>query len=54
MVTATVQYLLQQGHAPGQIVVLTPYLGQLWALRDAIMKLDQEARPTPLLINPKS
>lgn len=36
MAVATVKYLLQQGYAPGQLVVLTPYLGQLLEIHRAM------------------
>lgn len=36
MVAKTVVYLLQQGYAPSEIVVLTPYLGQLVLLREKV------------------
>jgi superfamily I DNA and/or RNA helicase len=36
MAVSTVKYLLQQGYAPGQLVVLTPYLGQLLELHRAM------------------
>ena len=36
MVTAIVRYLVQQGYKPSQLVVLTPYLGQLQELRTAL------------------
>ncbi|KAG8221421.1 P-loop containing nucleoside triphosphate hydrolase protein [Butyriboletus roseoflavus] len=38
MVMKIVHYLLQQGYRSENIVLLTPYLGQLSALRDAIKK----------------
>jgi hypothetical protein len=38
MAAATVRYLIQQGYNPDQIVVLTPYLGQLLEIRREIMK----------------
>ncbi len=38
MVVATVRYLLQQGYRPSDLVVLTPYLGQLLKLQDALSK----------------
>ncbi|EGD73577.1 hypothetical protein PTSG_05285 [Salpingoeca rosetta] len=36
MVRATVRYLIQQQYDPSEIVVLTPYLGQLLELRTAL------------------
>ncbi|KAG1673298.1 hypothetical protein FOA52_002578 [Chlamydomonas sp. UWO 241] len=36
MTLATVKYLLQQGYQPTQLVVLTPYLGQLMELTKAM------------------
>lgn len=38
MVIKTVHYLIQQGYGSDNIVILTPYLGQLTALRDALKK----------------
>ncbi|GFH25752.1 NFX1-type zinc finger-containing protein 1 [Haematococcus lacustris] len=38
MVRAVVTYLLQQGYAKEQLVVLTPYLGQLLELKQALAK----------------
>jgi superfamily I DNA and/or RNA helicase len=38
MVINTVQYFLQQFYQPSEIVILTPYLGQLVAIRDALAK----------------
>jgi hypothetical protein len=43
MAVAIVNYLLQQGYAPNQMVILTPYLGQLMELqrllRDAALSV---------------
>jgi hypothetical protein len=36
LVVATVKYLLQQGYSPDDMVVLTPYLGQLTELRSQL------------------
>ena len=38
MVAATVRYVLQQGYQPSDLVVLTPYLGQLLKLQEALLK----------------
>ncbi|KAG8459015.1 hypothetical protein KFE25_006560 [Diacronema lutheri] len=38
LVCAIVEYLLRQGYAPSQLVVLTPYLGQLMILRAALSR----------------
>ena len=38
MVLKVLRYLGQQGYHTGQIVILTPYLGQLRALQDALKK----------------
>ncbi len=38
MVRQVVRYLLQQGYAPGQLVVLTPYLGQLVEIQRELAK----------------
>ncbi|KAH0828787.1 P-loop containing nucleoside triphosphate hydrolase protein [Lanmaoa asiatica] len=38
MVMKIVHYLIQQGYRSENIVILTPYLGQLTALRDALKK----------------
>jgi len=37
MVVAPIRYLLQQGYTPSDLVVLTPYLGQLLKLQDALV-----------------
>ena len=39
MVVCTTWYLVQQGYKSDQIVILTPYLGQLAAIRKAIKRL---------------
>lgn len=36
MVVKIVKYLKQQGYSLGEITVLTPYLGQLTGLREAL------------------
>lgn len=37
LVSGLVRYLLKQGYtSPGDITVLTPYLGQLFLLRDVV------------------
>lgn len=41
MVRAVVRYLLQQGYGPGQVVVLTPYLGQLLELQKGLSETTQ-------------
>jgi hypothetical protein len=38
---AIVKYLLQQGYQPGQLVLLTPYLGQLLELQRELSKVVQ-------------
>ncbi|PNH08303.1 NFX1-type zinc finger-containing protein 1 [Tetrabaena socialis] len=38
LVRETVRYLLRQGYAPGQLVVLTPYLGQLLEVQRELSK----------------
>lgn len=38
MILKIVRYLGQQGYGTNRIVVLTPYLGQLRALRDVLKK----------------
>lgn len=38
MAISTVRYLLQQGYKPEDIVVLTPYLGQLVEIRRNLQK----------------
>lgn len=38
---AVVKYLLQQGYQPGQLVLLTPYLGQLLELQRELSKVVQ-------------
>ncbi|KAK4141737.1 helicase required for RNAi-mediated heterochromatin assembly 1 [Dichotomopilus funicola] len=38
MVLRTVRYLFQQGYAPDEVVLLTPYLGQVRVLRDLLVK----------------
>ncbi|KAJ3374512.1 hypothetical protein GGF31_007290 [Allomyces arbusculus] len=38
MIVALVQYMLRQGYAPNQLVVLTPYVGQLIQIRAALEK----------------
>ncbi|KAL7522946.1 hypothetical protein ACHAWX_007679 [Stephanocyclus meneghinianus] len=38
IVVQTVQYILKQGCSPNDIVVLTPYLGQMLKLQDALAK----------------
>jgi hypothetical protein len=43
MVTGVVQYLLQQGYSSNSIVVLTPYLGQLVALRKSLQDVKLHA-----------
>ncbi|KAJ7583678.1 P-loop containing nucleoside triphosphate hydrolase protein [Mycena floridula] len=40
MVLKTVRYLAQQGYGTDDMVVLTPYLGQLRALREALKSFD--------------
>ena len=42
MTVALVNYLLQQGYQPGQLVVLTPYLGQLLELHKALRSSKQK------------
>jgi superfamily I DNA and/or RNA helicase len=37
-----VKYMLHQGYKPSQLVVLTPYLGQLQELRSALKKDKKE------------
>lgn len=44
MVVETVIYLLQQGYATDDIVVLTPYLGQLFRLHELFSKCQLKAR----------
>ena len=39
MAACTVRYLLQQGYAPGQLVVLTPYLGQLLEVQSQLSRV---------------
>ena len=39
MIIAIARYLLQQGYQPSDLVILTPYLGQLAAFRDAFARL---------------
>ena len=36
MVTNVVRYLIKQGYSPGQLVVLTPYLGQVRTLTEKL------------------
>jgi SpoVK/Ycf46/Vps4 family AAA+-type ATPase len=38
LVLSILKYLLQQGYVESDIVILTPYLGQLMLIRDALMK----------------
>jgi hypothetical protein len=38
MILKIVRYLGQQGYGTGKLVVLTPYLGQLRAIMDALKK----------------
>jgi hypothetical protein len=38
LAAAVVRYMLQQGYAPSQLVVLTPYLGQLLELQRALSR----------------
>jgi hypothetical protein len=38
---AVIKYLLQQGYQPGQLVLLTPYLGQLLELQRELSKVVQ-------------
>ena len=40
MVVGVAKYLLQQGYAPCDVVVLTPYLGQLAVIQRALGKLN--------------
>ncbi|KAJ3374571.1 hypothetical protein GGF31_007349 [Allomyces arbusculus] len=40
MIVALVQYLLRQGYCTDQLVVLTPYVGQLLKIRTALAKLN--------------
>ncbi|KAJ3362658.1 hypothetical protein GGF32_005680 [Allomyces javanicus] len=40
MIVALVQYLLRQGYRTDQLVVLTPYVGQLLKIRAALAKLN--------------
>lgn len=47
MVVSSVRYLLQQGYAPDQITVLTPYLGQLLELQKALSKEFDVSKRTP-------
>ena len=42
MTLAVVKYLLQQGYRPDQLVVLTPYLGQLLELHKALRGSNQQ------------
>lgn len=42
-VAATVAHLLKQGFVPSDIVVLTPYLGQLLPIKAALKKVNSEA-----------
>eukprot|EP00919_Chromeraceae_sp_WS-2016_P034909 GHVR01082672.1.p1 GENE.GHVR01082672.1~~GHVR01082672.1.p1 ORF type:complete len:2320 (+),score=323.74 GHVR01082672.1:1195-8154(+) len=42
LIAALVQYLLQQGYRAGQLVVLTPYLGQLMMIRKAMTSRGSE------------
>ncbi|KAL7746976.1 hypothetical protein RI367_007688 [Sorochytrium milnesiophthora] len=39
MSAALVKYMLQQDYKPGQIVVLTPYLGQLQRIRQELLRM---------------
>ncbi|KAL3914202.1 MAG: hypothetical protein SGILL_006195 [Bacillariaceae sp.] len=39
LVQGVVRYMLQQGYKPGDLVVLTPYLGQLLRLKDALASI---------------
>ena len=43
MVAKVSQYVLQQGYAASQVVILTPYLGQLKEIRDLLKKGDTAA-----------
>lgn len=36
MVVGFASYMLRQGYAPGQITIITPYVGQLLKLRSAV------------------
>ncbi len=47
MVAATVRYLLQQGYGPEQLVVLTPYLGQLQEIQRELRKQSVQVGPGP-------
>ena len=52
MTASVVNYMLQQGYKPSQLVVLTPYLGQLLELHKELRKTDEQVRhhstcPTP-------
>jgi len=38
MILKIVRYLAQQGYGTGKLVILTPYLGQLRAIMDALKK----------------
>ena len=44
MVREAVRYFLRQGYAPEDMVVLTPYLGQLMELRAELAKGTQVCR----------
>jgi hypothetical protein len=50
MTVAVVNYLLQQGYHPDQLVVLTPYLGQLLELHKALKKTDREVADSSICI----
>lgn len=41
---AVVRYLLQQGYQPGQLVLLTPYLGQLLELQRELTSQNMQVR----------
>eukprot|EP00967_Tisochrysis_lutea_P055717 scaffold70181_cov14-Tisochrysis_lutea.AAC.1 len=38
MAVSTAIYLMQQGYAPGQLAILTPYLGQLIEIQQALSR----------------
>ncbi|GAX74369.1 hypothetical protein CEUSTIGMA_g1818.t1 [Chlamydomonas eustigma] len=51
MTIAVVNYLLQQGYESHQLVVLTPYLGQLLEIHKALKKADREVTVGDLDMN---
>ncbi len=48
MAGALVKYLLQQGYTAGQLVLLTPYLGQLMELSKELKSTTQVCKPPPV------